>query len=83
MENMSLDKMKDFFLDYGKKEYLDDEEVELNYDTPLISSRYVISLSMVSLLIFFENKLKIKIPPSKAIPKAFDSINKNIVLVNI
>jgi hypothetical protein len=47
MEKMNLDAMKDLILDYIKKEYLDDEEVELNYDTPLISSGYVDSFSMV------------------------------------
>ena len=49
---------------------------KLTYDTPLISSGYVDSFSMVSLLVFLENKFKIKIPPGKATPEAFDSVNK-------
>lgn len=79
---MNLDEMKEIVLKYIKNEYLDEEEIDLNYDTPLISSGYVDSFSMVSLLVFLENKFKIKIPPSKATPEAFDSVNKIIALVN-
>jgi acyl carrier protein/D-alanine--poly(phosphoribitol) ligase subunit 2 len=82
MEKINLTVMKDLILNYIKKEYLDDEEVELDYDTPLISSGYVDSFSMVSLLVFLEHKFNIKIPPSKATPEAFDSVNKIIALVN-
>lgn len=81
MEKMKIDEMKVLILDYVKNEYLDENEVELNYETPLISSGYVDSFSMVSLLVFLENKFKIKIPPSKATPEAFDSVNKIIDLV--
>jgi acyl carrier protein/D-alanine--poly(phosphoribitol) ligase subunit 2 len=82
MEKMNLDEMKDIVLDYVRKEYLEDEDEEITYDTPLISSGFVDSFSMVSLLVFIENKFKIKIPPNKATPDAFDSVNKIIELVN-
>ena len=82
MEKMDLDEMKELVLNYVKNEYLDEEELDLDYDTPLISSGYVDSFSMVSLLVFLENKFKIKIPPSKATPEAFDSVNKIIALVD-
>ena len=82
MEKMDLDEMKELVLNYVKNEYLDDEEIDLDYDTPLISSGYVDSFSMVSLLVFFENYFKIKIPPSKATPEAFDSVNRIVALVN-
>ncbi len=82
MEKMDIDEMKELILDYVKKEYLDEEEIDLNYDTPLISSGYVDSFSMVSLLVFLENRFKIKIPPSKATPEAFDSVNRITDLVN-
>jgi acyl carrier protein/D-alanine--poly(phosphoribitol) ligase subunit 2 len=82
MEKMNLDEMKALILDYIRKEYMDEEEVDLNYDTPLISSGYIDSFSMVSLLVFLENKFKIKIPPGKATPEAFDSVNKIVSLVN-
>ena len=82
MEKMTLDEMKDLVLNYVVKEYIEDDEAEINYDTPLISSGYVDSFSMVSLLVFIENNFKIKIPPSKATPEAFDSVNKIIALAN-
>ena len=82
MEKINIDEMKELILDYVKNEYLDEEEVELNYNTPLISSGYVDSFSMVSLLVFLENKFKIKIPPSKATPEALDSVNRITDLVN-
>ena len=81
MGKMDLEEMKDLVLNYIIKEYMEDEEIELTYDTPLISSGYVDSFSMVSLLVFIENKFKIKIPAIKATPEAFDSVNKIIGLV--
>lgn len=82
MENMTIEEIKDLILNYVKKEYVDDMDVEITYDTPLISSGYVDSFAMVSLLVFLERKFKIKIPPGKATPEAFDSVNKIVNLVN-
>jgi acyl carrier protein/D-alanine--poly(phosphoribitol) ligase subunit 2 len=82
MEKFTIDEMKDLILHYVIKEYLDEEDEEITYDTPLISSGYVDSFSMISLLVFVENKFKIKIPPSKATPEAFDSVNKIVNLIN-
>jgi acyl carrier protein/D-alanine--poly(phosphoribitol) ligase subunit 2 len=82
MEKMNLEEMKDLVLNYIIREYMEDEEAEITCDTPLISSGYVDSFSMVSLLVFLQNKFKIKIPPSKASPEAFDSVNKIVALVN-
>ncbi|MEI6047375.1 MAG: acyl carrier protein [Bacteroidota bacterium] len=77
-----MEEMKDIILNYVKKEYMEDEDEEITFDTPLISSGYVDSFSMVSLLVFIENKFKIKIPPAKATPEAFDSVNNMVELVN-
>ncbi|MBN1415999.1 MAG: acyl carrier protein [Bacteroidales bacterium] len=82
MGKMNIDEMKDLVLNYVIKEYIDDEDTEITYDTPLISSGYVDSFSMVSLLVFLENKFKIKIPTSKATPEAFDSVNNIVALVS-
>lgn len=81
MEEQKLDEMKKLVLDYVIREYIEDDDVTVEFDTPLISSGYVDSFSMVSLLVFLENKFKIKIPPSKATPAAFDSVNKIVALV--
>jgi acyl carrier protein/D-alanine--poly(phosphoribitol) ligase subunit 2 len=82
MEENTLNEMKEMIRKYVVKEYVDDEDVEITYETPLISSGFVDSFSMVSLLVFLENKFKIKIPPSKATPEAFDSVNNIVALVN-
>jgi len=82
MDKMSLNEMKDLVLNYVTNEFLDEVEVEISYDTPLISSGYVDSFSMVSLLVFLENKFEIKIPPSKASPESFDSVSKIVAFVN-
>lgn len=80
MEEVKLEEMKDLVLNYVIKEYMDEEDEVITYDTPLISSGYVDSFSMVSILVFIENKFKIKIPPADATPEAFDSVNKIVAL---
>lgn len=82
MEEMNINEMKELVLKYVIKEYIDDDDVKITYETPLISSGHVDSFSMVSLLVFLENKFRIKIPPSKATPEAFDSVNSIVALVN-
>jgi acyl carrier protein/D-alanine--poly(phosphoribitol) ligase subunit 2 len=77
-----MEDIRDLILNYVINEYLDDDDEKITYDTPLISSGYVDSFSMVSLLVFLENKFKIKIPPSKATPEAFDTVNNIVALVN-
>lgn len=79
---MSLEEMKELILDYVIREYIEEKDTEITCDTPLISSGYVDSFSMVSLLVFLENKFRIKIPPSKASPEAFDTVNRIVALVN-
>lgn len=79
---MNTQEIKELVLQYVKKEYTDDQGVEITYDTPLISSGYVDSFSMVSLLVFLENQFRIKIPGNKATPEAFDTVEKIVNLVN-
>jgi acyl carrier protein len=76
--------MKEMILDYIRKEYLDEEDAEdmqLDENTPLISSGIVDSFSMVSLKRFLERKYAISIPDDQATPEAFDTVNKIIALV--
>jgi acyl carrier protein/D-alanine--poly(phosphoribitol) ligase subunit 2 len=77
-----MEDIKDIILNYVKKEFMEDEDTEITYDTPLISSGFVDSFSMVSLLVFIERSFKIKIPSAKATPEAFDSVNNIVALVN-
>jgi len=79
---MSSEEIKNIVLEYVEEEYLDDEEdQEIGYDTPLISSGIVDSFSMVSLKRFLETRYKIQIPDAKATPEAFDSVNKIVQLL--
>ncbi len=77
-----MDEMKDVVLQYVIDEYLEeDEEDEVTYDSPLISSGIVDSFSMVSLKKFLENKYKVKLPDEEATPEAFDTVNSICALV--
>jgi len=78
---MTDQEIKDIVLEYVIEEYLEDEDEELTYDTPLISGGIVDSFSMVSLKRFLEVKYKISIPDDKATPEAFDNVNKIVTLV--
>lgn len=77
-----MEDMKDLVLNYVINEYQEDEDDEITYDTPLISSGFVDSFSMVSLKMFIEKKFNINIPDEEATPEAFDSVNKIVDLVN-
>lgn len=75
------EELKDMVLKYVKNEYLEeDDDVDLTYDTPLITGGIVDSFSMVSLKLFLEKKLGISIPDAKATPQAFDSVTKIVAL---
>jgi acyl carrier protein len=82
MKGAEMDKMKDVVLEYIMDEYLDeDDEDEVSFDSPLISSGIVDSFSMVSLKRFLENKYSIKLPDEEATPEAFDTVNSICKLV--
>ncbi len=78
---MNKEEIKNIVLKYVIEEYMEDENDEITFDTPLISGGIVDSFSMVSLKRFLENKYKISIPDEKASPEAFDSVNKITDLV--
>jgi D-alanine--poly(phosphoribitol) ligase subunit 2 len=76
--------MKDMILEYIKDEYLDEEDaedMELDENTPLISSGIVDSFSMVSLKRFLEKKCEISIPDEEASTEAFDTVASILALV--
>lgn len=74
--------MEEVILEYIRNEYLeDDDEVELDLDTPLISSGIVDSFSMVSLRRFLEKKYDISIPDEAASAEAFDTVRSIVSLV--
>lgn len=74
--------LKDVILEYVQDEYLEeDDDIEVTFDTPLITGGIVDSFSMVSLKRFLETQYKIQIPDAKATPEAFDSVDNILVLL--
>ncbi|HLP62163.1 MAG TPA: acyl carrier protein [Candidatus Deferrimicrobium sp.] len=74
--------LKDVILEYVQDEYLEeDDDMEITYNTPLISGGIVDSFSMVSLKRFLETRYKIQIPDAKATPEAFDTVNNIVKLM--
>ena len=77
--------MKEMILDYVRNEYLDEDDeddIDLDENTPLISSGIVDSFSMVSLKTFLEKKFDIKLPDADATPEAFDTVASIMQIVN-
>lgn len=75
--------MEEVVLDYIRNEYLeeDDDDIELDANTPLISSGIVDSFSMVSLKRFLEKRYNISIPDDEASAEAFDTVASIVSLV--
>jgi acyl carrier protein/D-alanine--poly(phosphoribitol) ligase subunit 2 len=77
--------MKEMILDYIRNEYLDEddeEDIDLDENTPLISSGIVDSFSMVSLKTFLEKKFDITLPDAEATPEAFDTVASIMQIVD-
>lgn len=70
--------MKSAILDYIRDEYMDedddDDAIELDENTPLITSGLIDSFSMVSLKRFLEKRYEITIPDEQASTEAFNSV---------
>ena len=74
--------MEDVILAYIRNEYLeDDDEVDLDADTPLISSGIVDSFSMVSLKRFLEKQYGVTLPDEEATAESFDTVRRIIEVV--
>ena len=70
-----MDELKQMILDYVYDEYIEeDDDREVDENTPLITGGIVDSFSMVSLKRFLENKFEIQIPDADASPEAFDTV---------
>ena len=77
-----MDELKTTILEYVIDEYVEeDDDIEVDFETELISGGLVDSFSMVSLKRFLENKYKIQIPDADASPEAFNSVNSIAALV--
>ncbi|MBC8343530.1 MAG: acyl carrier protein [Bacteroidetes bacterium] len=77
-----MENLKEVILQYVINEYLEDDSVEVTFETPLLTKGIVDSFSMVSLKRFLESKYEIQIPDDRATPEAFDSVSKIAELVD-
>ena len=77
-----MEDIREKVLEYVIDEYVDeDDDIEVEADTALISSGLVDSFSMVSLKAFLERTYDIKIPDEDASPEAFDTVNSIVGIV--
>jgi len=60
---------------YIKRDVLRNSTIELDADTPLISSGLIDSLALVEILCEVEDVTERRIPASKVLPKDMDTIN--------
>ncbi len=82
MNNETREQLKKQILEYVEMEFLeDDDDIELDAATPLISGGIVDSFSMVSLKRFLEKKFNTEIPDAKATPEAFDTVESILDLL--
>ena len=77
-----MDEIREAVLEYVIDEYVDeDDDIEVDAGTALISSGIVDSFSMVSLKAFLETKYDIRIPDEDATPEAFDTVASIVKIV--
>ncbi|MCP4654790.1 MAG: acyl carrier protein [bacterium] len=75
------DEMRDQIIEFVQEEYVEDEDMEINDTSPLISSGLVDSFSMVSLKMFLEEEYHIKMADEDATTEAFDTVASIVKLV--
>ena len=73
MEDTQLKEYAQWMIDYVVKEVIQ-RPVELNADTPLVSSGLIDSLALVNILQYLEDVTRMRIPASKVQPKDMDSV---------
>lgn len=79
---MDMEDIREAVLEYVIDEYIDeDDDIEVDAETALISSGIVDSFSMVSLKAFLERRYDINIPDDDATPEAFDTVNAIVDIV--
>jgi D-alanine--poly(phosphoribitol) ligase subunit 2 len=75
------DEMREQIIEFIRDEYVEDEDTEIEVDTPLITSGLVDSFSMVSLKMFLEDEYEIKMTDEEANTEAFDTVQAIMALV--
>jgi acyl carrier protein len=74
--------MKETLIEFIKKEFLTNDELEISEDTKLISSGLIDSFSLLSLQSFIARKFGKKIPAPKITAQNFDTVKQMIEIIN-
>jgi acyl carrier protein len=69
-------------IQFIKDEYLTDPDLEINADTPLISTGLVDSFSLVSLQGFIATEFGKHIPAPRITAESFDTVRQMIEVIN-
>jgi len=73
--------MRDQIIEFIVDEYVEDDSMVIEDETPLISSGLVDSFSMVSLKMFLEEEYQIQMTDEEASTEAFDNVKRIMTLV--
>lgn len=74
--------MQQKIIEFIKKEFLSDPDIEITPDTNLISSGLIDSFSLVSLQRFIEKEFGKMIPAPKITAESFDTVRQMLQLIS-
>lgn len=74
--------MEDKLLEFIKKEFLTDPDMDITVDSKLISSGLIDSFSLVSLQGFIAREFGKKIPAPRITAQSFDSVRQIVEMIN-
>jgi acyl carrier protein len=79
---MDSDLQAQQMIDYLKSKVLQKNTVEINVDTPLVTSGMVDSFALIDVLLELEKVTKKRIPASRVSPKDLNTVNEMLKTAN-
>jgi acyl carrier protein len=73
--------MKDKLIDFIKREFVTEDDIEITEDTKLISSGLIDSFSLVSLQTYISREFGKMIPAPRITAQSFDTIRQMIEII--
>lgn len=74
--------MTNTILEYIRREFIEEgSDAEIDASSPLVSSGIIDSFSMLSLKLFLERRYGVLIPNEQATPRAFETVENIVALV--
>lgn len=74
--------MEQKLIEFIKKEFLTDPDIEITADTKLISSGMIDSFSLISLQRYIEKEFSKMIPAPKITAESFDSVRQMMQVIS-